>query len=225
MPGLIQVILAFLLFFLIIAVFPLQIEFYYRKDDQKDHVIFRLQLIRSLWVYELEVPLLKMQEKGLWPGFVVVKETESASGVAMGKDLFVLEKPWVLLRRILSVMPWGHVGKYIDLMLKILKTNSWLFKHVRCKKLRWVTQIGFSDPAWTGMATGSLWSIKGYLYRNLYQNVQVDFAYPEMIVIPNFQQAGLELDFNCIFSLRIGHIIIAGITMLWHSVRTLVLRG
>jgi hypothetical protein len=69
--------------------------------------------------------------------------------------------------------------------------------------------LGTGDAAATGVLYGVTWIVIGNImtftrcYLNIYE--------PKIVVIPIFSQVQLSVDFNCIISLKLGHIINAGI--------------
>jgi len=54
----------------------------------------------------------------------------------------------------------------------------------------------------------------GFALSRLYQQVTVEVRCPGLVVIPQFKKAGFLCDIQCIFQLRIGHIIFVGFNVL-----------
>jgi len=64
------------------------------------------------------------------------------------------------------------------------------------------------------MAAGAFWTMLGFGISRLYQQVTVEARCPALIVVPQFKKEGFLCDIQCIFHLRIGHIIFVGIKAL-----------
>lgn len=80
----------------------------------------------------------------------------------------------------------------------------------RFTRLRWSTCVGLDDAAGTALTAGLLWAAKGMLLSWLDRNYRLPRAM-KIDVRPSF--AGLRLDtaLDCIFQLRLGHIILASL--------------
>ncbi|MGM0471666.1 MAG: DUF2953 domain-containing protein, partial [Bacillota bacterium] len=95
------------------------------------------------------------------------------------------------------------------ILLRIISTLL-LSIEGRCEKLVWRTKFGIKNPALTGVATGLLWIIKSNLYSFLHHRA-AEVAKPKFAVLPNFNQVNeLDVEFESIFSLRLGKIISRG---------------
>lgn len=91
------------------------------------------------------------------------------------------------------------------------------FKHLRMKKLVWETSFSTGDAALTGVTTGAVWAVKGWLLgftssRFTLEEVQVN-------VWPTWDNRNLQTSFDCIVKTRLVHIIGIGITAAWYFVR------
>jgi hypothetical protein len=74
----------------------------------------------------------------------------------------------------------------------------------------WKTKLGTGDAAHTAVAIGVVRGIKECLVAYLSSK----YAFrrqPQLAVVPNFDNAGLEVVFNCIFRVKLGYIIIAAL--------------
>ena len=92
------------------------------------------------------------------------------------------------------VLPWVHVA-------------GWLERKIRFIKIFWSTRIGLGDAAATAMFVGVGWGVKGILLSLAEQNYGLPGKGTKIEVIADYQQAGFATHLDCIFKLRIGHII------------------
>lgn len=89
---------------------------------------------------------------------------------------------------------------------------KFLLRHTKLQEAGWRTTIGLADAFHTAMATRWLWGIKGFLFTALYRLFGSSFRYlPEMVIIPDFNIPTFTTTFKCIFSLRMGYILLAGL--------------
>ncbi|MEK4028468.1 DUF2953 domain-containing protein [Pseudobacillus sp. FSL P4-0506] len=79
----------------------------------------------------------------------------------------------------------------------------------------WRTAIGMKDAAWTGVAAGSLWAIKGSVLSAAHRMMNMT-AIPEIEVTPVFGQSIWKVECSCMISFRAGHAITAVIQLFFH---------
>ncbi|WP_088552634.1 DUF2953 domain-containing protein [Calderihabitans maritimus] len=209
-------ILLIVLSFLLLPLLPVYFDVRYRWQEKDERFQIKLYLWRGL-VSRLEVPLLQWQGRNLSAIF----------RLKAGKD----KEGKVLARRKVKV-PWFKFPKVMSLsapsvafLWRIIQINRYLLGKVNCIRVRWVTEIGFNDPAVTGIAVGFLWGVKSYLYHHFRRVVKVDCVDPVIRVIPHFTGSRLQMDYHCIFAIRLGYIIIAGFKVIWSFIRLFFLKG
>lgn len=100
-------------------------------------------------------------------------------------------------------------GKMLDFGKTFLQINVWLIEHIKCTRFIWKTRLGIGDAAATGIGGGLLWGIKGFLLSILKRTVDSEACMTEIDVTPVFNSEAIRTEFDCIFSLRTGYIIIA----------------
>lgn len=88
-------------------------------------------------------------------------------------------------------------------------SGEYLLHRLSCQRLDWYMKIGFGNPALTGLAVGCLWYLMSYLINKLIQKIGEMTISPLVSITPDFNRATLELELNCIFALKVGHIITA----------------
>ncbi|MBU7005312.1 DUF2953 domain-containing protein [Phosphitispora fastidiosa] len=181
-------------------------EIYFVRQGTNDHLRAEVSLFRGLIRYKAEIPIAEIDINRFKP---LVKVKTDAEGVSppVGQKAKVLKFPLSeLLHRLPSYIRLGL--KYLKRYRKALKG---LLKSIRFRHLSWKTEIGLGDPANTGIATGFLWAAKGLIYGVVSRNVGTVDSPPIISIIPCYQHTCLRLEFHCIFDLRIGNIIIAGL--------------
>ncbi len=198
--GILLIIMAAALFI------KVRFDIFFVRKGSNDHLRAEVSLFRGLIRYKAEMPVAEIDINRFKP---LVKLETDAEGVSppVGEKEKVLKFP---LSELLQ-----HLPKYIKLGIKYLKRYrkalKSLLKSVRFRHLSWKTEIGLGDPANTGIATGFLWAAKGLIYGIVSRNVGKVDSPPIISVLPCYHNPCLRLEFHCIFDLRIGNIIIAGL--------------
>ncbi|HYE09693.1 MAG TPA: DUF2953 domain-containing protein, partial [Patescibacteria group bacterium] len=92
---------------------------------------------------------------------------------------------------------------------KIIPVLKYITSKTEINNFNLKLSLGAGDAAATGILYGVTWIVLGNImtltrcYLNVYE--------PKIVVIPIFSQVQLSIDFSCIISLKLGHIINAGI--------------
>lgn len=101
--------------------------------------------------------------------------------------------------------------------LHTLKRFHGYLKYVNINELRWYTVIGTGDAMYTALSVGSLWSVKGMLMAGM-----TKAAITEKVAIniqPDFEKQRMYSELNCIFKLRMVHIILIGVHIICLKIR------
>ncbi|WP_378955533.1 DUF2953 domain-containing protein [Pelosinus sp. sgz500959] len=179
-----------------------------KRDGSNDYIEIEVYIMKGLLIYRMQVPIIEIigKEKSLWV------ESEIRAGEKQDKthtkreQRFIKEKfKFYLthpkkLRRIVKKLRY-YIRLYDQMMKNIIKA-------LHCERLYWKTSYGSEDAALTGIMSGMLWTIKALLLTNLEKQV-VFRAKPVIHVHPIFGHNHFEVDFQCIFSIRLGNVITA----------------
>lgn len=82
-------------------------------------------------------------------------------------------------------------------------------KKGRFTRFVWFSRLGFSDPALTGVSYGLAWDLKGVIM-GLLQSGYKFVSQPRIKITPSFNTDEFETLLDCIFTIKLGHIIFAG---------------
>ncbi len=180
------------------------IQFVRKGSD--DHLKAEISILRGLIRFKAEVPVADIDISRFSQ---LMKVETNAEGISppVGDKGFNFKVP---LAEILVHLP-RHIKMGIQFLRRYRKAINSLLKSVRFRHFSWKTEIGLGDPANTGIATGFLWAVKGVIYGILSRSVGTVENRPQIAVIPCYYNTCLRLEFHCIFDLRIGNIIIAGL--------------
>lgn len=111
-----------------------------------------------------------------------------------------------------------NIRKKIEDVIKDIKDYKrviyYLIDKTKFNTLLWKTEIGFEDAAVTGVITGIINIFKSNLFAIL-NNSKNKPKTIHLKISPNFNCEVLKTNIRCIFTVKIGYIIIAGLKYLW----------
>ncbi|MCL6635803.1 MAG: DUF2953 domain-containing protein [Peptococcaceae bacterium] len=221
MSGVYLVMILVALVLLVLSLTRLRLRLYYRRRGKDDEVTLEFSIWRGLLCHRLEVPVAELKVKDDRPEprpeprpgpffrlvprpvFKIKAEVEGKGGRPVAGD----EK------RIPVSGPAGTVRYLCDtvrLVRKYMPAILFLLRRVRLISLQWRTVFGTGDPSQTGFLTGLAWGMKGLLLTAACRLLSPAGARPVVAVRPDFDRACFETELECIFEVRVGHIILTG---------------
>ncbi len=102
-------------------------------------------------------------------------------------------------------------GKYMNPFMRYIK------RKINLNNISWDTEIGVGDAAQTAVITGIIWSVKSYVISFIYNNYNLYEVF--INVDPNYNIKTLKTSIDCIFTIKLGDIINAGIKILMLQVK------
>ena len=208
--GVLVRILAFLLAVTILILLSLamkaEVDFRYRRLEEKDDIDIHLRAFYGLWHIQYQIPTLQLEwEKG--PQLKYEQKSEAYGGTrqARHKARFRYFRGGLLFRI------WPKIHRLLNYLSRL---RNEFYRGIHCKAINWRIEIGYEDARHTAIAAGAFWTMIGFALSRLYRQVTVEVACPELVVVPQFKKAGFFCDIQCIFHLKIGHIIFIGINIL-----------
>lgn len=98
-----------------------------------------------------------------------------------------------------------------------LKSVYKLRKYININELRWYTVIGTGDAMYTALAVGSMWSLKAMLIAAISQGSPSEKLF--INIQPDFEKQRIYSELNCIFKLRMVHIMLIAVHIIWLKIR------
>ncbi|MDD3839234.1 MAG: DUF2953 domain-containing protein [Clostridia bacterium] len=93
----------------------------------------------------------------------------------------------------------------------IIKGIKYMLNKTTLSNLFFHMKLGLDDAYYTALATGFFISVSNIILSILKQTVKVNNQ--NINILPCYNVLTFELDFDCIISIKLGHIIIAGFKM------------
>jgi len=189
------------LIIILILYMRVNIRVTYLKDGTDDELIFIISTLMGLLNIKREINVVDL----------VLSNKKLA--LELKEEIEVTRKGMLLkeLERVLDYQKILDITERVKELMQMYKNAILYFKNkIIIRYLNWETGIGTGDAALTGIATGFLWNVKTiivYVLNTQFRIVDV----PSVNIKPNFERIAFITQFDCIFSFKIGHAIIAGI--------------
>lgn len=201
---------------ILIGIFPVNFHLHYHRREKADYFLLELRLF-NFYVWRYQVPELRME------GFNNFQQKTVESVEELGGEEKKIQDHPVRLETLLAnlmqvgsaLYKYGLGGTFFYFFLP-KKYRKWvtvtenLETKGRFKRFVWRTTIGGLEPAILGPTVGLFWSAKGVILGFL-TNEYIFKKVPRMQVVPCFTGASWETMLDCIFEIKLGHIILAGI--------------
>lgn len=199
-------LLAMIILFLISLTLKAEVDFRYKRIDEEDNIELDFRAFHGLWHTQYRIPTLQLEwEKGPQVEIEQVAVTKGGTRKATAKTRFrYIRRGWLLRL-------WLNIPQLLQYFNRV---KQQFYKGIHCKAIHWRIEIGYKDPAHTAIAAGTFWTMLGFALSSLYQQVTIEVDHPSLVVIPQFKKTGFLCDLQCIFQLRIGHIIFVGFNIL-----------
>ena len=203
-------VLAFLLAMIILLLISLtikaEVDFRYRRIEEEDDIEIDFRALHGLWHVQYKIPTIQLEwEKG---PKVEIEEVAIAKG---GKRKATKITRIRYIRRGWLLRLWLNIPRLLRYVKRI---KQQFYRGIHCKSINWRIEIGYKEAANTAIAAGTFWTMLSYALARLYQQVTVEVRSPSLVVVPQFKKIGFLCDLQCIFHLRIGHIIFVGFNVL-----------
>lgn len=196
------IILVIVLVGLVVLLSDVQTRFFVSRVKNNDHVSIQIKALFGLVRYKIEIPIIKF--KGIEQGIAVKAEHAKTNTQGPIDELFKK----VTMDKITETYRHAQL-----LLANFFNFSKWLTQtltHIRCVQLRWNTWIGLGDASDTAVSTGIVWALKSSLLGFALRHIQLDTT-PKLQVIPQFNRMQFSTELLCIFNIRLGYALVAGL--------------
>jgi hypothetical protein len=192
----------------------IRFELWIKKHGKDDEVVLNIRMLYGLIRLHYELPILKLEN--LKKGILIKVEKKN--------NIQKKEKGTTKARVDKRKIDYWH-REFIKLLEATDSLLTWLKKtlsHISILKLDWSTNISAGDAAYTAIATGMIWSIKGSMTGWLSYHVGMRTP-PKLFVVPVFDdKPQFSTEISCIAQISCGYAIYAGLVLM---VRVLKVKG
>lgn len=178
----------------------------YLRNGGNDNIVVTVYMFKNLLTYRMEVPVIAILniENSFWLKSKMKTRKSQEQTKVKREQRFVRKTVNFYIRH-----P-GQIRHIFRLFRYFLRLYDYIMGNVRaslyCEQLEWRTQYGSEDATLTGIATGMLWAIKTLMITRLRKKV-IFIKKPIINVHPVFGGNHLNIEFQCIFSIRLGNVI------------------
>jgi hypothetical protein len=197
------IILFILLVTIVLTKLTVILDYYHGNDN--DHLKLEFKIWFGIIKYKKEIPLIKIDDNS--PTLVVKEKTK------LGKDEKTSKENE---KQIDKKDIFNSLNDAKQLLLHVVKLHHIVrnfLRKVSVKRVEWHTVIGVGDAAYTAVATGGIWAIKGSILGIISHYMKLK-EMPRMTVTPYFQYTVSQTRFRCMIQFRIGQAMLAGLKLI-----------
>ncbi len=196
----IYIVVGLMIILLIIVISDLKIKVIVLKDDQQEEIALTIYALYGLIKYRLALPFIKLlRDKNL------LDSLNLNTDIKVGQQKLVKDKQEEDLN-------FSEVKELYQKGIRFYKRYNqsiqYIHSHIIINEIAWYTEVGLEDAAITAISTGFFWMIKSNLLVLLNKNFNAKEIHVN--VIPYYGGYKFHTSLNCIITLKLGHIIIAG---------------
>lgn len=206
MEFLIMTILSNALIISILFYSKIYIELIYRRKDSNDDLWVKVSMFHKLLNYDMQIPIIEIKnmQRAVWLKSKIKTQHSQQQTKEKREQRFIRKTLHYYL---------AHPGR-LQYVLRLFRYCARLYLRIignitialHCENFNWQTKYGAKDAALTGIVTGILWTIKSLILSRV-QRKAVFESKPHIHVTPDFEEDDLKVDFQCIFSIRLGNVI------------------
>ncbi|WP_415815602.1 DUF2953 domain-containing protein [Mesobacillus thioparans] len=204
MKWVLLIILILTVLAIIILVTKVRVHLDYFHGNDNDHFKVIIKAWGGLIRIKMEIPVVKVDDNSP----TIVTEEKLSVGP---KDKLKQEKTSQTDKTDLlnSIKDFNQLVIHVVGLHKIIRD---FLKKVTVRNIEWHTMVGVGDAAATGVLTGAFWAVKGGAIGFLSHYMKLK-EMPVMTITPSFQHAVSITSFKCMFQVRVGQAILAGIKL------------
>lgn len=202
----ILLILLILTFLFILLYSNVKVEITFKRYNKDDILIINIAVFYGIFTYKKQIPfmdLIKINNE--------IQGIESESQSKINKSL-INDKQ--------SIIKISEIRKYLEKFKKIynkfkkyiIPFKNYVQEKILFKRIYWNSEIGVGNADETAIVTGIIWSIKSTFIS--FMSNSYNLLDTVIDVTPNYNVNTIKTHINCIFTIKLGHIINAGIKIL-----------
>ena len=190
---------------LILVLFSsIKIKFKLLKDNTCEELIFHFYLLYGLIKYRMEIPFVEILNKAQ-----AITSTEINSDIEISNQEAIKDHK----REDFSWDELESMYNQATMMYRKYKIGiQYINEKLVMDEISWLTEVGVGDAAATAITTGFFWAIKSNIIALLIKKLELKSYHVN--VFPFYGADKFNTSLDCIITLKIGYIIIAGLKIL-----------
>ena len=183
-------------------------------NEENNHIKIKMMVLFGLISYTYKVPLIKVDEENL----SLVVKSETLAGSSAEKTTTSEQKTRITPHDVMEKI--RQAKEFLEHVVYLRGIVKKFVNHITIHRLEWSSSFGLGDAAQTGMATGTLWALKGGIVGILAHYMRLK-SKPVIAITPFFLENVVRTKVICIFSFRIGYAILGGLRVVkyWKSTK------
>lgn len=194
---------AVLLIMLFLYMMPIVISIDIKKDNNADKITIGIKTFYGMLKLKSEIPFLVITFENGKPALkykIEVADKYRSKLLARFGKILNLKEGEGLLKTFNKIK--GRIKPVLKYISRKTNINKFILK----------MSVGTGDAAATGILYGAAWMALGNILA--FVSGFLNINNPRIVIVPIFSKIQLCVDFSCIISLKLGHIINAGIRAL-----------
>jgi len=182
------------------------IDVTYKRNGTNDYISVNVYTAKKLVSYKMEIPVIEfIKSEGVSWLESTIKTAQSQDKTYHKREERFIKKTAKLYSMYPGKLRYAikefhyYTQMYCSVINKVLKSAT-------CERLYWKTVYGSEDAASTGIIIGLLWAGKALIINRLKRYVFF-VAKPDIAISPTFGHNQFDVDFQCIFSIKLGNVI------------------
>ena len=207
--------IAFALWLTILIIVRLRIDLTFSYLRTESEITLKIKTLFTKLTIKIEIPR-EMLATGIENILnIIIRDVTGKEVVPDDKKyrgkryLFLRHLTGEVYRNFLSSWP-----KFLLLKNKVLKLKTIFYKKVEVYSFDFRIEFGRGDAAETGIMVGVIWALLGQMKARIYRSVTVKGDDIRYELVPRFDDEVLLCEINCIFQLKISHIIFTALKFL-----------
>lgn len=168
------------------------------KQGKKEYILIEIKTFYNLLIYTKQIPFIDLigAYRDIAAMEIISKESIN------NKKLYTSHK-----KSIINLYEMKKIfDKYKNLYFKYKDPVNYISKNTSISSLLCHTEIGVEDAGQTALITGIMWSVKSSLIALLSKNYGLNKL--SIDVVPNYKHKIFKTNIDCIFKMKLGHIIV-----------------
>lgn len=190
---------------LLVSLSSIKIKVRLLKDNSCEEVVFHFYALYGLIKYRMEIPFVELMNK-----------TQPVAATEINSDIEISNQETVKQHNNKDI-GWRELESFYNQARQIYKRFGtgirYINKRLIMEDISWTTEVGVSDAAATAITTGVFWALKSNIIALLIKKLSLKSYHVN--VQPYYGADKFNTSLDCIITLKIVHIIIAGLKILF----------